>query len=288
VTGIVITGYASLDHVIVLDGAVRPGVTTTIVDRPEAAWPRLGGGPAYVARAVRAAYGGSVAPISWIGRDPPGETYLAELARYGISAEGMAIVEGVRTPFAILAYDPNGDCACLYDPGMPEVTGLTEKQRALAKGAGWICVTIGPKTVTEEILTSVREDQKLAWIVKNDPRALSAEQVARLTRRADLIFCNSRERPLIEGAREAGAGRRPGQLTIETRGRQGAALERDGETRLVPAEPFKVIDPTGAGDSFAGGVLAAILKGETDLEALGRAGHAAARALLRERAKETS
>jgi ribokinase len=263
-------------------------VTTTIVDRPDAAWPRLGGGPAYVARAVRAVYDGLVAPISWIGPDSSGKTYLAELARYGISADGMATVEGARTPFAILAYDPNGDCACLYDPGMPDVDGLTAKQRELARGAEWICVTIGPKPVTEELLATVRDDQKLAWIVKNDPRALSSEQVARLTRRANLIFCNSRERPLIEAAREAGAGRRPGQLTIETRGRQGAGLERDGETRLVPAEPFKVTDPTGAGDSFAGGVLAAILKGETDLEALGRAGHAAARALLRERTKETS
>jgi ribokinase len=51
-SGIGITGYASLDHVIVLDGDIRPGRTTTILSRPEKAWPRLGGGPAYVAQAV--------------------------------------------------------------------------------------------------------------------------------------------------------------------------------------------------------------------------------------------
>jgi ribokinase len=50
----------------------------------------------------------------------------------------------------------------------------------------------------------------------------------------------------------------------------------------------EVIDPTGAGDTFAGGVIAAIMKGETDLEAIGQAGNAAARALLLDRKAEES
>lgn len=287
-SGIVITGYASLDHVIVLDGDIRPGRTTTILSRPEKAWPRLGGGPAYVAQAVSCDYPGFVAPVSWIGADGPGEVYLSQLRDKDISCDGMAKIEGARTPIAILAYDPNGDCACLYDPGLPPSIGLTDQQRKLVRAADWIAITIGPKVVTEELLTLIRDDQKLAWIVKNDPRAITPEQTAALATRADLIFCNGRERAFLESARNGKTVPRENQLIVETQGRRGAMFLRKDERRFVAAEPVDVTDPTGAGDTFAGGVIAAIMKGETDLDAVGLAGNAAARALLLERKSEES
>jgi ribokinase len=285
-SGIVITGYASLDHVIVLDGDVRPGQTTTILSRPEKAWPRLGGGPAYVAQAVSTRYPGLVAPISWIGTDGPGQTYLSQLSEKGISIAGMARIEDARTPISILAYDPHGDCACLYDPGLPPDIGLNDDQRKLIRNAGWIGVSIGPKVVTDDLLGLIRDDQKLAWIVKNDPRAITPEQTAALALRADLIFCNGRERAFLESARNGGVSPRKGQIIVETQGRHGAVFLRDGESRFVSAEPVDVTDPTGAGDTFAGGVIAAIMNGETDLDAVGLAGNAAARALLLERKSE--
>jgi len=286
-SGIVITGYASLDHVVVLDGAIRSGRTTTIVGRSEKAWPRLGGGPAYVAQAVRTTYLGLVAPISWIGKDATGQIYLSHLAARNISAIGVAQVEGARTPIAILAYDPNGDCACLYDPGLPPTIGLDDDQRQLIRNADWIVVTIGPAVVTDEILSMIRPDQKLAWIVKNDPRAITPVQMAALIGRADLIFCNGREREFLHGASKEGT-RRKDQLIIETQGRRGAFFLRHGKSLLVPAQPIDVADPTGAGDTFAGGVIAAMMNGETDLQAIGFAGNASARALLLERKSEES
>ena len=287
-SGIVITGYASLDHVIVLDGDIKPGRTTTILSRPEKAWPRVGGGPAYVAQAVSSHYPGFVAPISWIGADGPGDIYLSRLRDNGISCDGIVKIEGARTPISVLAYDPNGDCACLYDPGLPPSIGLTDQQRKLIRDADWIGITIGPKVVTEELLVLIRDDQKLAWIVKNDPRAITPEQTAALATRADLIFCNGRERAFLESARNGSIVRRENQLIVETQGRRGAVFLREGESRFVAAEPVDVTDPTGAGDTFAGGVIAAIMKGETDLDAVGLAGNAAARALLLERKSEES
>jgi ribokinase len=287
-TGIVITGYASLDHVIVLDGDVQPGRTTTILSRPQSAWPRLGGGPAYVALAVHAGYPGAAVPVSWVGTDALGENYIADLGRRGISGAGIARIEGARTPISVLAYDSHGDCACLYDPGLPDGIGLTGDQRALIATSDWIGVTIGPKVVTTDLLALIRDDQKLAWIVKNDPRAILPEQTAALFARADLVFCNGRERAFLEEARTDDQARREGQIVVETRGRLGALFLRADESRFVAAEPVDVNDPTGAGDTFAGGVIAAIMKGETDLEAIGHAGNAAARTLLLDRKAEES
>jgi ribokinase len=286
--GIVISGYASLDHVIVLDGDVRPGRTTTILSRPAAAWPRLGGGPAYVAQAIGGTYSGPLHPLSWIGEDAPGDLYLQQLADNGISCDGMAKVAGARTPIAVLAYDPAGDCACLYDPGLPPTIGLTDEQKALVRKAAWVCITIGPKLVTDQMLTLITPEQRLVWIVKNDPRAITPEQTAMLATRADLIFCNGKERDFLESARNGNAAKRSGQTIVETQGRRGAVFLRDGESTFVAAEPVDVIDPTGAGDTFAGGVIAAMMNGETEYEAIGRAGNAAARALLLNRKSEES
>jgi ribokinase len=49
----------------------------------------------------------------------------------------------------------------------------------------------------------------------------------------------------------------------------------------VPAEPAETIDPTGAGDAFAAGYLAALLRGEDDEACARGALRAAAQAVGR-------
>ncbi len=229
-SGLVITGYASLDHVVVLSGDIVHGRTTTISDRPANAWPRLGGGPAFVAAAARRSYHGPVVPVSWVGSDELGKTYIEQLAQRHISSSGMVRLPGARSPVSMLIYNPGGDCACLYDPGIKGEIALTEHQQQLLAAASWICVTIGPKEVTEEVLKIVREDQKLAWIVKNDPNALTSDQAARLASRADVIFCNGRERAFLAEVKSDRKARNPGQWLIETQV-SGARSSNSTESR---------------------------------------------------------
>lgn len=276
-TRIAITGHASLDHVALIDGAPEAGRTTTILDRPAGAWPRLGGSPAYVAGALVEAGIADAVPVSWVGDDADGTEYRRQLEARGISAAGIATVEGARTPIALLAYEPQGGCICLYHPGMRQDLALSESQRALIAAADWVCVTVGPPAIAEAVLAMIAPDRKLAWVVKHDPRSISRALAARLAARADLICLSQAESGFL---RETAGDPRPGQILIETRGRSGATLTRGGESASVAASPLAVADPTGAGDSFAGGVIAALAKGETGAEAILRAGHRAARRLL--------
>lgn len=276
---IAISGYASLDHVAMLDGVPRAGRTTTILARPENAWPRLGGGPAYVAAALVASGVREAYPVSWIGDDEAGDTYHRQLGQGGIADEGLAVVPGARTPVSILAYEPDGGCICLYDPGMPKGLTLSAAQNALIGRADWVCVMIGPPDATGAILKAIRPQTKLAWVVKHDPRAMSAALARSLARRADLICCSQAERAFVDEVLPA-SGLGDGQMLIETHGSKGAALTRGGTTISVTATPIAVSDPTGAGDTFAGGVLAALGAGETDATKILQAGHRAASALL--------
>lgn len=282
-SGIAITGYASLDHVAMLDGVPRAGRTTRIIDRPANAWPRLGGSPAYVASAL--VEGGIVDayPVSWIGEDDAGHAYRAQLHDKHVPVDGLVVVEGARTPVAILAYEPDGGCLCLYHPGMPQGLRLADQQKRLISRADWLCVTVGPPEATRDALDSMGDATRLAWVVKDDPRALPHELAMQLAARADLICFSRAESAFLGAVLAALDAFRPGRMLIETRGSTGASVTRDGETHFVATDAMDIADPTGAGDTFAGGVLAALAKGETNPVSVVEAGHRAARALLANR-----
>lgn len=278
-TRVAIIGYASLDHVAMLDGAPQAGRTTTILDRPADAWPRLGGSPAYVAAALVANGVPHASPVSWIGQDAGGDVYRRQLAERGIADDGLDALAGGRTPMAIMAYQPDGGCACLYDPGLSDAPGLSPAQAGLIEQADWLCITVGPAGATADALAAMSPAARLCWVVKHDPRAMPRQLASRVAARADLICCSQAERGFVDDVLED-APIRPGQILIETQGGAGATISRDGEARFLAALPLEIADPTGAGDSFAGGALAALIAGEPDPLAIVRAGHAAAHAVL--------
>ena len=282
-TRIVITGYASLDYVLRLDGMPEANRTTRVIGRP--AWPRLGGSPAYVAAALVAAGETAATPVTWIGDDTAGETFLAGLREAGVSVEGVAVKGGGRTPVSVLAYQPDGGCICLYDPGLDDRLTLTAAQWRLVADAEWVCVTVGPASVADEVLSMVRERTRLVWVVKADPKSFAPRLAVRLAARADVISASRTEAAFVAEA-IAGAPPRPERIRVETRGSDGASVAWRGNSVDVPAVALMASDPTGAGDSFVGGLIAALARDPGQPPAAVRAGIAAAERLLRSRSGE--
>lgn len=96
--------------------------------------------------------------------------------------------------------------------------------------------------------------------------------------RVDLLVINDEESHLLTGLRNVHrAAERVLALgpkaVIIKRGEYGSALYAGDQAFLLPAFPVRrVIDPTGAGDSFAGGLLGYLAReGRTDFDALRRA-----------------
>ncbi len=92
--------------------------------------------------------------------------------------------------------------------------------------------------------------------------------------RADVIFCSASERVLIP-ATDA--------LVVETRGAASVAITEGATTTELPVRRVETRDTTGAGDTFAGGFIAAEMSGATPFAAA-QAGISAAAALLKARA----
>ncbi|WP_158818563.1 carbohydrate kinase family protein [Methylocapsa sp. S129] len=277
-TRVVVTGYASLDYAMRLDRAPQPDATATILARP-LEWPRLGGSPAYIACAMVASGLADVKPLSWIGDDADGRLYRAALTARNVAVDGIALRPG-RTPICILAYQPDGGCHCFYDPSLSGPKTLDEGQRRLVAGAEWVCLTVGPTEATAQALAAAKPEAKLVWAVKADRRAVPPELAAAIAARADVVAYSRGEAPFVAEAFKAAGESKRRRLLIETRGRDGVLLSFDGHEQLIAAEPLASEDTTGAGDTFLGGLLAALVNNPDKPADAVEAGGRAARAML--------
>lgn len=87
---------------------------------------------------------------------------------------------------------------------------------------------------------------------------------------SDIVFLNEEEAVRIYGRLDH-ALTEPGKLLMITRGKAGAmVVQGDFQTEL-PAVPARVLDPTGAGDTFCGAALSHLLQGVHPIMAARRA-----------------
>lgn len=260
---VAVAGFATIDYVVRVEGDFT-GRGTRLMR--EAAWPRAGGAALYASAALAKA-GLNAAPLTWIGDDADGEAYLAAC----VALDGVAVTPGAPSTRCLLIYNADGTYGCLLRPGLAE---LTETQLRLVAQAEWLVIAAGPPEITARLLEV--EGGRLAWIAKDDPACFPPDLVARLTARAEVIFCNAGERAWLERGRTDAVP--AGQILFETRGADGVRVEA-GEAFHLPVPLLIVDDATGAGDTFAGAALAALITGDSP-RAAAEAGIAAAGALL--------
>ncbi len=276
---IALVGYASLDHPIQLEGAYRPHWTTPIRHRGGGVWPRAGGCHYYAALPIARA-GVRPSLVTWVGDDDFGALYRRQCLVEGIADDGMAVVANGTTPLCFLVYEDDGACACLIDFGMAGREAVTPEQEAILEAVDLICLTVAPPAATRRALELVRPEATLAWVTKNDPQSFPPDLRAAIARRSRYIFSNKRELAWVEEALGGAPGER---IIIETNGASDVRIHRGGHIVSIPVSPVDATDTTGAGDTLAGGTLAALAAGETDIIAAVRAGVAAAGDLLRQR-----
>lgn len=277
-TQLVVTGFASLDYPVSLAGMAKGDRTTLIRHRDPEAWPRLGGCSAYVATAV-ARKGIAAAPVSWVGSDDAAEFYCSALRAEGCDTAGVARIKAARSPVALLAYQADGSCVCLYDPAFGGTETLTPAQSDLISTARHLAITVGPPHLTAQILALRHPQSTLYWVLKSDPACFPAEICTGLSAAAAVIFCNGSERKMISATRAD-------TVIIETGGTGRVTVLAGGKTITCPVEPLEVSDTTGAGDTLAGGFIAAMMNGETDPVEATKQGITAVRDLFEQRLQQ--
>ncbi len=264
---LVVLGHVSIDTIVFPDGGR--------IEMP-------GGAAAAVATSAALA-GAKVGLVTKVGEDFPRE-WLQKLAKY-VDIRGVQVLPG-KTIHIWVIYKPDGSVESPVEVGVAERMGETPIPEEYLKAKLFHIAPIPP----EEQLKVIERLGKMRISVDFNPTYYDdyrrkPELVRELVSRSYIVFPNEREAKLITGLDDVRKAAEElhswgAELVVVTRGEKGVLIY-DGDFHEFPALPVEgEIDPTGAGDAFAGGFLAGLVKGKA-LEECARLGLERAREVLK-------
>lgn len=225
-------------------------------------------------QAVAAARAGAdVAVIGAVGSDEHGARAVAALAAEGIDVGGIRVVDGEQTGVALIVVGPRGENQIAVAPGANATLALTGVD--LARLASADVVLVSHEVPSTASLAAVRAARR-AILNPAPARALPAEVLAA----GPILTPNEHELVVAIGnddtdaALDELAARNAGPVIV-TQGPAGALLAHgDVRERHDGYLASRVVDTTGAGDTFCG-VLGAWLAAGAELGAAIDAANAA-------------
>jgi len=197
--------------------------------------------------------------ISVAGEDFRGE-YEDWLREHGVDLEYVKVVDDGDTACAYIVTDTCGNQITTFYPGASLV-----KQELGVEFEGDELLIISPMNLENMIeLADQAADAGIDYIF--DPgqqiTLFDAETMKRVAENAFLVIVNDHELSLMKKVMDVSGIKR----LIETRGSRGSVVSVDGESFEVGVvETDSVVDPTGCGDAYRGGLLHGLKQGY-DLE----------------------
>ncbi|HEX7070555.1 MAG TPA: PfkB family carbohydrate kinase, partial [Rhodothermales bacterium] len=247
------------------------------IETPFGAAPRiLGGSATYITLAARY-FCEDVRLLAVVGDDFP-ENYLNVLRDGGVDLEGLETRRGEKT-FAWEGryhFDMNGRDTLATHLNVLEKFDPVVPQRY--RDSRIVCLGNLAPSVQQSVLEQINRPELVVCDTMNFWIENTPDDLRRTLERVDLLIINDAEARQLSGepnlvrAARIIRGMGPRSLVIK-KGEHGALLFADGCVFSAPAFPLEDIhDPTGAGDTFAGG-LVGYLAGEEriDHDALKRA-----------------
>ena len=206
-----------------------------------------------------------------IGSDIAGANFHSELERFGVKHENLPI-EGARTGTVVVLVDKHGNRTMFPDSGAN--SGLNKSDLPSLEGvdgvflSGYSLFNSASSEGVIEIIETIKGLNVPIFFDVASVGTMSAfgkEKAIALIAGFSGIFMNEEEARFLTGIAHgeeqisALASRAP--LIVIKRGAEGA-VAKIGSTDAIalPAKDTKVLDTTGAGDSFAAGFLASWLE----------------------------
>lgn len=231
-------------------------------------WPS--GAPAICADAAALA-GGEVALVSTVGADPFGRLLLERLITDGVDVSDVRVLDDAVTGTAFVAYDLDGSRSFVFHVADAAPGAITVAHLGSApERADWIHVSGASLALSAAmaaaIMAAVERVVAHGGRVSFDPNLRTGssgvsdlpEATARLLEVAALVLPAEGELEALGVDPDALAAR--GTVVCITAGAEGARLYGTGGVTGVPGLPVTEVDPTGAGDTFAGVFLATFLR----------------------------
>jgi uncharacterized protein (TIGR00725 family) len=266
---VVVVGNLTVDDVVDADGGVAYG--------------QLGGNAVYAALGARL-WASHVGLVTRHGTDLPAHL-LPTLRRLGLGLDGVVATDSL-TARSWLLYEHDGR-RTFVDRAVPD-----ESTRWVQPGdlpPQWLTddavvhVAPMPLAVTTGIAVWVKQSAPSATVVVDPHEDWRADGplLAELARAVDVFAPSVDELTTLAGTTDPRAGAEHLLLlgfpaVVVKLGADGALVADGSGAHLVPAVPARVVDVTGAGDTFCGALAGSLAAGSTLHEATVRAAHTAA------------
>ncbi len=228
------------------------------IKTPRAEAPRLLGGSASHA-ALAASFFAPTRLVGVVGRDFP-RRYLALYRRHGIDLEGLQIAEGATFHWAG-EYEVNMN----HRRTLRTELGVFEQFRPdlppRYRDTPYVLLANIAPALQHHVLDQMRRPRFVVADTMDLWLNTALPELLRLLRRVDALVLNDGEARQLSGEDNLlRAARRIHRLgppvVIIKKGEHGSLLSGPDGLFLCPAYPLaRVVDPTGAGDSFAGGLV---------------------------------
>lgn len=213
---------------------------------------------------------------SAVGNDLAGKEIIEELKKKGINASSLKIKNNKHTDLGIIFHSQQERTIVLYHDASRSLSRKDIDFEGIKK-ADWLYIAPlwgASSRLTEELVDFAHKNQiKTALNPSLDQLAL--KQIAKIISQVDVLILNSKEASFLTKTKpfqEKTVIYKIASLTkaviIITKGKDGAICFDHNFFYQVPAQKVKVVDATGAGDSFGSGFIAGLIKTDNREKAL--------------------
>jgi len=233
------------------------------------------GGNVCNASIAMAKLGMKVAAAGMVGDDVLGTAVVERLRQAGVDTLAVFINDQAQTSATVVAIEPGGERCFFHAPGVTAVLDAAAFRRCFPMFAQCEYVQIGyfgllpaltpalPELLTE--LHRIAPKTKIALDTVNPPAP--RELLTPILEHVDVFVPSRAEATALTGETE------PKQIVMAfrehmTQGLIGVKLDEEGcylddgmNAVMAPAYRVDVVDTTGAGDTWFGGLLTALIKG---------------------------
>lgn len=263
---ILVLGSLNMD--LVTNVKITPKVGETIIGRGFSEIP--GGKGANQAVAI-GRLGGDATMLGRVGSDNFGTDLIEALKESGVHSEAVEKVDGVPTGTALIMVNDDGDNSIVVIPGANFELKPKDIKDEHFKGMDYLLAQLETPIETIEYAFARAKALGLQTVLNTAPAQKLSEE---LISNVDLLIPNETEFEILTGfSPETRDGLDAGtallfeqgvKALIITLGKNGALyVGNDGEKLHVNGYSVKAIDTTAAGDSFIGGLLTSLSKGES-------------------------
>lgn len=252
------------------------------------------GGSAANTVAVVAKLGSTAGYIGKVKDDHYGHVFAGDMKRQGIEYNTPLAPAEVpdETGRCIVMITPDGERTMNTYLGVTEFLSPTDIDIGLIGKSRWIYLEgyrfdgLDSQAAFARAVAMARAAGGRVSLTLSDPFCVERHRDAFLsiiTESVDLLFCNRDELLSLYRTGDFDQALRAAANQVEmlacTDGAKGAVVAEAGHLSTVPTTPARVVDATGAGDAFAGGVLWGLTNGH-GLPAAARIGNAVAGSVI--------